>query len=110
VINTGETYTVTYATTEGGSVNPPSQSDQVLSNEAITGSIATPNTGYKLLGLIPAIASIVVFLLTENMNNPMRLVDKWTILMVVMTLVNALLAYLTRNKKKDEDEEEAAAQ
>ncbi len=53
----------------------------------------------KFLGLIPAIASIILFVLTENMKNPMRLTDKWTIWMVVIALVNVVLAYLTRNQK-----------
>ena len=34
----------------------------------------------------------------------MVLTDKWTVLMVVMLLVNGVLAYVTRNKKNDEDE------
>ena len=53
----------------------------------------------KFLGLIPAIASVILFILTENMNNPMRLTDKWTIWMVVLALINIALAYLTRNQK-----------
>ena len=53
----------------------------------------------KFLGLIPAIASIILFVLTENMKNPMRLVDKWTIWMIVIALINVVLAYLTRNQK-----------
>ena len=53
----------------------------------------------KLMGLIPALGSIILFILTEDMKNPMRLTDKWTIWMVVLALVNVVLAYLTRNQK-----------
>ena len=63
----------------------------------------------KFLGLIPAVASVVIFLLTENIHNPMTLVDKWTIPMVLILVANGIVAYLTRNKKpEDEDTEKAA--
>ncbi|MBQ3393972.1 MAG: InlB B-repeat-containing protein [Oscillospiraceae bacterium] len=60
----------------------------------------------RLLSLVPGIGSIVTFLLTENMKNPMVLTDKWTLLMVVMALANVLLAFLSRKTKKDEEEED----
>ena len=63
----------------------------------------------KLLGLIPAVASVITFILTEDMRTPMRLVDKWTVLMLVMLLINVIAAFLTRNKKKDDDEEDENA-
>ncbi len=56
----------------------------------------------KLLGLIPAIAAIVAFVLTENIFSPMAFVDKWTILMIIILVVEALVCYFTR--KKDEDQ------
>ena len=59
----------------------------------------------KLLGLIPPIASIILFILTEDMRLPMTMFDKWTLLTGIFTLANFGLAFLTRNKK-DEDEEE----
>ena len=60
----------------------------------------------RLASLIPAIGSIVTFILTENMKNPMVLTDKWTVLMVVMALANVILAVLSKKKKEDKDEEE----
>ena len=59
----------------------------------------------KLLGLLPAVGSIVLFLLTEDMHNRMRLFDKWTIWMIALALVNIALAYLTRNREEDESDE-----
>ncbi len=56
----------------------------------------------KLLGLIPAIAAIVAFVLTEDIFSPMAFVDKWTILMIIILGVEALVCYFTR--KKDEDQ------
>ena len=62
----------------------------------------------KLLGLIPALAAVITFLLTEDMRNPMVFVDKWTILMAIYLIVGGLLAFFTRNKKDEEKEEEQA--
>lgn len=63
----------------------------------------------KLLGLIPSVASIVTFLLTEDMSSKMVLTDKWTLLMVAMLGVNAILAFVTKNKKQENEEEQKAA-
>jgi hypothetical protein len=63
----------------------------------------------KFLGLIPAIGSIVLFILTEDMSNVPAWTDKWTLWMAVILLVNVILAFATRNPKDDDDEEEEAA-
>ena len=55
----------------------------------------------KFTGIIPAVGSVILFCLTEDMRLPMRLVDKWTIWMVLILLVNLLLAYLTRNRNNE---------
>ena len=62
----------------------------------------------KFFGLLPALASIITFILTEDMSAKMALVDKWTILMVVFLAVNAVLGLVTRNKKEEEQEQETA--
>ena len=59
----------------------------------------------KFLGLIPGIGSVITFLLTEDMRNPMVLVDRWTILMIAILVIGAAMAYLTRNKDEEEEEE-----
>ena len=58
----------------------------------------------KLLGLIPSIGSIIAFILTEDMRLPMILVDKWTLLMLILLAVTILLAYFTRHKEKDKED------
>ncbi|MBQ9158277.1 MAG: hypothetical protein IJ136_02960, partial [Erysipelotrichaceae bacterium] len=63
----------------------------------------------KFLGLIPAIGSVILFILTEDMRNKMTWTDKYTLAMVIILLVNFVLAYLTRNKKKDDEEEDKPA-
>ena len=62
----------------------------------------------KLLGILPAVASIITFILTEDMTQRMVLVDKWTLIMVIMLAVNALAAYFTRNRKEEKEEQEEA--
>ncbi len=60
----------------------------------------------KILTAIPALLSIIAFLLTEDMRLKMALIDRWTLLMVIILIVNIILAFLTRNRKKEEEEEE----
>ena len=56
------------------------------------------------LGLIVSIISVFVFIFTENIFNPMILVDKWTLLMIIFLIINIIL--LIKRKKKEEKEEE----
>ena len=61
---------------------------------------------YKWISGLTAVISIIVFVLTENMQLPMILVDKWTLLMVVFFLINAVTLYLGRRWHENEDDEE----
>ena len=61
----------------------------------------------KFLTLIPAIGSVILFILTEDMRNPWTWVDKWTLWMAVILLVNLIIGLVTRNKKNQDDTEEA---
>ena len=54
----------------------------------------------RVLSLIPAIGSIIAFLLTENMRNPMVFVDRWTWLMVLIALVQVIVCIFARKGKK----------
>jgi NADH:ubiquinone oxidoreductase subunit 3 (subunit A) len=64
------------------------------------------HTVLRLLSIIPAVASVIIFILTENMKNPMILVDRWTLLMIVLLIVEILLAFFSRKKKDDEKDDE----
>jgi hypothetical protein len=55
--------------------------------------------------VILAIVSIVIFTLTENMKYRMTLVDQWTILMIVLFIVQLLFALCSKKKKTEEDNE-----
>ena len=48
----------------------------------------------KILSVIPAVAAVVVFLLTENLSQKMQYVDKWTVLMAVIAAVSVVMAVL----------------
>lgn len=61
---------------------------------------------YKVLGALLAIISIIVFLLTENITLPMKLVDKYTLLMIVFALGNGLCFFLGRKWYEVEEEVE----
>ena len=60
----------------------------------------------RLLSLLPGIGGIVAFLLTENMRNPMVITDQWTLLMIVIAVVQAVVVLFSIKKHKDAEEEQ----
>ncbi len=61
-----------------------------------------------ILEVLLSIASVIAFILTEDMRLPMVLIDKWTPLMLILMIGSLLVDFiLTRYKKskKDKDEE-----
>ena len=66
---------------------------------------------WKVLSVLTALLSIVVFFLTEDMSLPMVIVDKWTIVMVIILVVNIVEFYFGRKwHEPEEDEEDEQAQ
>ena len=63
---------------------------------------------WRFFSIVPALAAVIVFLLTEDMRLPMVFVDRWTLLMVIIGLVQALVMVFAKKTKKDPDEEEEA--
>ena len=61
------------------------------------------NRMWKIVAVVDALAAIVVFALTENMKLSMVLVDKWTILMVLLIIVN-IVSFAFGKKYHDEEE------
>ena len=57
----------------------------------------------KLLGVIPAAGAAVLFVLTENLHNPMVLTDRWTVAMVAILAAELVLAALTRRKDAEKE-------
>ncbi len=66
----------------------------------------------RIMDIIPAVAAVITFILTEDMSLPMVLTDKWTLLMAVILLVDVVVALFTKKSTKDaeENEDEAEAQ
>ena len=63
---------------------------------------------WRVASLIPAVAAVIAFVLTENMRLPMIMVDRWTLLMVIIAVVQLIVAVLCKKKKEyEEDEDEA---
>lgn len=60
----------------------------------------------RLLGLIPAVVSVITFILTEDLSLPMELTDEWTMFMTVVLLLGlatALIAYFKYDRDSDEE-------
>ncbi len=65
--------------------------------------------GWRLGSLLPAILSVIVFILTEDMRNPMILVDRWTLLMVIIAVVQILVAFFSKKETEKPEEETAVS-
>ncbi len=63
--------------------------------------------GWRVLAILCGILSPIVFLLTENILLPMIFVDRWTIVMVIILIVQlAGMALLRHARNKEEDDEQ----
>lgn len=59
---------------------------------------------YNIVNIILAVGSILLFVFTENTQNPMVLVDKWTIVQVIVYI--GMIISRVVSPKEDENEEE----
>ena len=60
----------------------------------------------RLISLPVAIVSVLAFCLTEDITLPTGFVDQWTLVMVIIAVVQTVIVALSR-KKEMEDEETA---
>ncbi len=63
-----------------------------------------------VLEIIVAAAAIVAFILTEDMRLPMVLIDRWTLLMLLLLFLNwlidiRLIRYWSKKQAEEEDED-----
>ncbi len=63
---------------------------------------------WRVASLIPGIGAIVAFLLTEDMSQPMAFVDRWTLLMVILAVIQIVIAVLSMKDKQEPDEQDEA--
>ncbi|MZL70732.1 hypothetical protein [Bittarella massiliensis (ex Durand et al. 2017)] len=61
---------------------------------------------WRVFSLLPAIGSIVAFLLTENIHNPMVFTDRWTLLMALIAAIQLVVTVLSIKRRKDSGERE----
>ena len=63
------------------------------------------NRGFiRLISVIVAVISIIVFILTEDMLLPMKLVDKWTLIMIFILIIQIVVAFLCKHRKEKEED------
>ncbi len=63
---------------------------------------------YRILSVILALVAAITFILTEDITQPMILIDKWTLLMAIYAVIQVIVARLSR-KEVEIDEEEIKA-
>lgn len=66
-------------------------------------SVTTRSRWIKISGAIVAVVSVVVFVMTENMSLAMTIVDQWTILMVILAVLNIVILVINGLWKKTTD-------
>ena len=49
---------------------------------------------------------MIAFILTEDMRLDMVIIDRWTLLMVIIALVQIILVVLSKKSSKEEENEE----
>ena len=64
----------------------------------------------RLASVIPAVVAVIAFLITENMANPMVLIDNWTVMMAAILLIQVGVAILAKRTREDETEEYEAVE
>ena len=62
--------------------------------------------GTKVASIIIGIVSIIIFIFTEDMTLPMVLTDKWTILMILLLIVEIINIFIIRQQSKGEEEDD----
>ena len=58
---------------------------------------------WRIAGAVVAIASVVAFFLTEDMQLPMVFVDRWTILMALLAVIQIVALVLRRHGRNKQD-------
>lgn len=63
----------------------------------------------RLAGIVLSIVSVAVFILTEDLTNPMGWVDEWTLFMLCVLAADLILAFVVYKKYGDDSAEGEAA-
>ena len=60
-------------------------------------------TPLRILSLLVALGSIILFMLTENVKLPMVYIDNWTIVMVIIMIVQIVLMIFSKHKEVEKN-------
>ena len=60
----------------------------------------------KIITTILGIGALIIFMLTEDITLPMKLVDNYTLLMIVILLIETIIGIFAITKNKDEEKDE----
>ena len=63
----------------------------------------------RLVGIVLSIIAVAVFLLTEDLSNPMGFIDEWTPLMLGILAITLVMAFVAHKKYGDEEAESEGA-
>lgn len=85
------------------------EDDEENCDEESTNIVYTRRRWTKGFAIIVGIVSIVMFILTENMSLPMILIDKWTIVMAIVLLIQVVTWFIARKWKEVKEVEETKA-
>ena len=78
--------------------------DEDEEDETEDENVSTRHRRWKIVSAIDAIVAVVAFILTEDITQKMVMVDKWTILMVVIAVVGVVSMYFARKWQKEDEE------
>jgi hypothetical protein len=66
---------------------------------------------FRCGSILAAVVSVILFCVTENMNNPMVYTDRWTIWMLILLVLELAFVYAVhKNENKDKQEQEEKEQ
>ncbi len=63
----------------------------------------------RLISLIPALGAILLFFLTQDMTQPMIIVDEWTIYFAIIAIVQGTVTFFSRKKVEEDENFDATA-
>ncbi len=58
------------------------------------------------MSVIMTLAAIILFILTEDMRNPMVMTDRWTWIHAVGAIIQIVVAFLSKKKREDDEDDE----
>ena len=63
-----------------------------------------------LASVITAFVAVIIFLVTEDMRSPMVYTDRWTILMIILAIIEFVIAFVGMRNEKQEEEDQPQEQ